>query len=123
MLRPPLEHKTRGTVGGMISEDYTNFRFSVNFDRERNCDKARCSEFLSKNVICRLCGKSMAEFSKYWVDEIDIAHWLIEPDSGTIKFSARSSTKDTVGGKWEDLEPIIVLVEGNYRCAQCEQKE
>ncbi len=65
-----------------------------------------------KTSFAGYAANAWAEFSKYWVDEIDVAHWLIEPDSGTIKLSARSSTKDTVGGKWEDLEPIIVLVEG-----------
>jgi hypothetical protein len=44
--------------------------------------------------------------------ETDVAYWLIEADSATVRLAARNSTIDEDGPSWDTSTPIVILVKG-----------
>jgi hypothetical protein len=45
-------------------------------------------------------------------DGWDLAHWLLEADSGTIRVSARNSMLNEFSPEWKGVEPVVVVIEG-----------
>ena len=44
--------------------------------------------------------------------DCDLAHWMIEADSGTVRLTARNSEQDEEDPAWSPPAPIVMLVDG-----------
>lgn len=51
-------------------------------------------------------------FFKHVDQDCDLAYWVIEADSGTVKLSPRSTRINESSPHWESPNPIVVLVDG-----------
>ncbi len=56
--------------------------------------------------------KAWSEFFKLAIDGIDLAHWMIEADSATVRLSGRAGFVDESGPDWEMPKPVVILVDG-----------
>lgn len=59
-----------------------------------------------------IASKAWNEFFRRDDESCDIAHWVIEADSGTIKLTRRDSSLDEDDPGWKPPTPIIMLVDG-----------
>jgi hypothetical protein len=66
-------------------------------------------EFPSKSFKSEAT-KAWIEFFKVIAGDTDLAHWLIEADSATIRLTGRNSSVNENGPDWESPTPVVVLV-------------
>jgi len=64
--------------------------------------------------------KAWNEFFANTTDFVNVAHWMIVADAGSIRLSARRSSVDESDPDWVGYEPIGLCAEGVLELLDCE---